>query len=252
MLKKLFFLFAFFFLCSSNLIAQRNVNDSAIFMPLISVDYTAMFGAADYADRFGFTNAIGLSADFKTKKNFIYGVHGNFLFGNQVNETSQFEPIVNSDGTVTNIGGATAGIALKMRGFNVNADFGYLFTFKKPNPNSGLFLKLGLGYLQHKIYIQNVEDDVPQFNGDYKKGYDRQSRGFNVTQHIGYMFINNKGIWNFHVGLYIAEGFTQNVRYNFDIKSKNSAIQTDLLFGIKAGWIVPIYKRAATMKKFYN
>ena len=221
-------------------------------MPLVSVDYTAMFGAADYYKRFGFTNALGLSVDFKTKKNLLFGIHGNFLFGSRVNETSQFEPMVNSDGNVTNIGGSIAGIALKMRGFNVNADIGYLFTFKKPNPNSGLFLKLGLGFLQHKIYIQNVEENVPQFNGDYKKGYDRQSRGANISQHIGYMFIANKGIWNFHIGLYMMEGFTQNVRYNFDTKSVNDKMQLDILFGIKAGWVVPIYKRAATAKKFYN
>ncbi len=251
MLKRLLFilvLFPFFNLDSK---AQRNVNDSSIFMPLVSIDYTAMFPAGDFGKRFGFTNGLGLSVDFKTKKKWIYGLHGNFLFSGQVKDVSQFEQIINSDGTVTAISGGLAGISLKMRGFNVNGDIGYLFTFKKPNPNSGLFIKGGLGYLQHKIYIQNVEEDVPQFNGEYKKGYDRLSMGLSIHQHIGYQYINGKGIWNFHAGLYFMEGLTQNIRYNFDTKSKSDKLQFDFLFGIKVGWTIPIYKRTPD-KIYYN
>lgn len=251
MLKRIVLFLGIFLFFVGNSVGQRNVKDSSIFIPLVSIDYTAMFGVADYGDRFGFTNAIGLTVDFKSKKNLIYGLHGNFMFGNQVKDATQFETVVNSDGTVTNASGALAGIALKMRGFNVNADIGYLFTFKKPNPNSGIFLKFGLGYLQHKIHIQNVEEDVPQFNGDYKKGYDRLSMGMNMTQHIGYQFINNKGIWNFHAGFFVMEGFTKNIRYNFDIKGKDSKLQIDVLFGIKVGWTVPIYKRTPE-RIYYN
>jgi hypothetical protein len=231
--------------------AQRNVRDSSIFMPLVSIDYSALFPAADFNERFGYTNGLGLTVDFKTKKNFIYGLHSNFLFGSKVKQTDQFEPMVNSDGTVSNFAGGIAAISLKMRGFNVNFDFGYLFTFQKPNPNSGLFLKLGVGFLHNMIYIQNIEEDVPQFNGEYKKGYDQLSMGINLSQNIGYQYIHSKGIWNFHVGLYIMEGMTKNVRYNYYTKSKNPTLQLDMMFGLKAGWIIPIYKRTAE-KYYYN
>lgn len=251
MLKRLIIVFIFLSIWGSKTFGQRNVKDSSIFMPLVSVDYTALFPAGEYGKKFGFSNAVGLSVDFKTKKNWIYGLHGNYLFGGSVKDVEQFEQIVNSDGTVTAIGGGLAAISLKMRGLNVNLDFGYLFTFKKPNPNSGLFVKVGVGYLQHKIFIQNVEEDVPQFNGEYKKGYDRLSMGVNFNQHIGYQFVHNKGIWNFHVGFYCMEGLTQNIRYNFDSKSKSNKIQFDFLYGIKAGWTIPIYKRTPE-RIYYN
>lgn len=231
--------------------SQRNVKDSSIFMPLISVEYSALWPASDYAERFGFTNAVGLTIDFKTKKNLIYGLHANYLFGSNVRETDQFTAIINADGTVSNLAGGLAGIALKMRGFNVNLDIGYLLAFDKPNPNSGIFFKLGVGYLQHKIYIQNQEEDVPQFNGEYKKGYDHLSMGMNFSQHIGYQYMNNRGIWNFHIGFYIAEGMTKNIRYNYFDKGVNPTLQMDIMFGVKAGWIIPIYKRTAE-KYYYN
>lgn len=223
--------------------AQRNVKDSSIFMPLLSVDYSALFPAGDFQDRFSFTNGIGGSIDFKTKKKFIFGVHGSFLFGQNVKESIQFGDVVNADGSVTNVSGSIGNAALKMRGFNVNLDFGYLLTFSKPNPNSGIFFKFGIGYIQNMVYIQNVEDNIPQINGEYKKGYDRFSVGMNISQHIGYQFMHNKGIWNFHVGFYISEGMTKNIRYNFDTKSKNPDLQLDIIYGIKLGWIIPVYKR---------
>lgn len=251
MFKRLLFAFVLISFFQVESVAQRNVRDSSIFMPLVSVDYTALFPGADYYKRFGYTNSIGLTVDFKMKSNWIFGLHGNFLFGGSVKDVSQFEEIINSDLTVTSLTGGLAAVALKMRGFNVNADFGYLFTFKKPNPNSGVFVKMGLGYLQHNIYIQNVEEDVPQLNGDYKKGYDRMSMGVNFNQHIGYQFISSRGFWNVHIGFYFMEGLTQNIRYNYDTKSKSNKLQFDLLYGIKAGWIIPIYKRTPD-KVYYN
>lgn len=218
-------------------------------MPLVSIDYTALFPTMDLEDRYGFFNGIGISIDFKTKKNFIYGLHSNFFFGGIVRQTEQFSDIVNSNGTVTNIFGSTGDAQLKMRGFNVNFDFGYLFTFKKPNPNSGLFVKIGGGFLHNVIYIQNQEQNIPQINGDYKKGYDFLSMGANLSQHIGYQFIHNKGIWNFHVGLYVMEGLTKNIRYIFYYKSYQTKLQWDIMYGIKVGWTIPIYKR--TPDKFY-
>jgi len=220
-------------------------------MPLLSVDYSALFPAGDYQDRFTYTNGLGGTIDFKTKKNLIFGVHGSFLFGKNVRQTSQFSTLINSDGTITNVAGAIGDASLKMRGFNVNLDIGYLFTFDKPNPNSGIFFKFGVGYLQNQVYIQNVEDNIPQINGEYKKGYDRMSMGINISQNIGYQFMHNKGIWNFHVGFYIMEGMTQNIRYNYDTKSKDPSLQLDILYGVKLGWIIPVYKRKPD-QYYYN
>lgn len=251
MIKKIVLGIVLSLISSNVIVAQRNVKDSSIFMPLVSIDYGALFPSGDYANRFGFTNALGLTIDFKTKKNLIYGIHSNFLFGNQVRQTKQFESLVNSDGTVSTLAGGIAAVSLKMRGFNVNLDLGYLITFSKPNPNSGIFLKFGAGFLHNKIHIQNVEQDVPQLNGQYRAGYDMLSYGANISQHIGYQYIHNKGVWNFHFGFYVIEGFTQNVRYNFLTKSKDNSTQFDVIYGFKLGWIIPIYRRTAD-RYYYN
>jgi hypothetical protein len=146
--------------------------------------------------------------------------------------------------------GQYADLSLFERGFYTSVKFGKIIPIFGSNVNSGLMLLAGGGYLQHKIKIQVVNNTAPQLNGDYKKGYDRLSDGFQVNQFVGYMHIGESRLANFFIGLEFVESWTQNRRsMNFDEGRRDSKERFDMLYGIKFGWIIPFRQRMP--KDFY-
>lgn len=228
----------------SNSQAQRNIRDSAVFTPVVAVTYAALFPGGDLADRFGFTNAIGLTVNFKGKKNWIYGGEAYFLFGNEIKEQSIFEGLATDQGYIRNTSGRYAEVLLRERGWHANFSIGKVFPWFGPNPNSGVMFKIGFGGILHKIYIESRNDFVPQLEDDYIKGYDRLTVGVTSTQFIGYLYQANQRYLNFYAGFEITEGFTQGLRdYNFDTRQSDKTNRFDMLWGFKVGWLVPIYRK---------
>ena len=106
--------------------------------------------------------------------------------------------------------------------------------------------------MQHKIKIETVGNTVPFLNKEYRKGYDHLSNGLALHQFIGYQYMGNKKTINFFAGFDFFEGFTQNRRdFNFDEMKKDEMKRKDILLGIKAGWILPLYKQAPN-SFYYN
>lgn len=237
---------------SFNFIAQRNIRDSVIGTPYVGVQYTGVFPGGDLAERFGYFNQIGAYAGYKTKHNWMFGLDGNFYFGNQIKDRSLLANFVDPNGVITNLDGGSGTVLLFMRGFNANATIGKLFPVLSPNPNSGIMVQLGAGYLLHKYRIETNDEVIPQFEEDYRKGYDRLAIGFNTSEFIGYSFMANQGVYNFYAGLYFQQGFTRNQRdLNWDQPNTpvSKDLRLDLQYGFRGGWIIPIYKRQP--KEFY-
>lgn len=238
---------------SSNSFAQRNVKDSIIGTPMVGVHYGANWTGGDLADRFGYLNHIGIAAGYKTNKNWYWGFDGNFIFGNKVrNVDSIFSHLQDSQGNITDINGDIAIVYLYARGFNANVSVGKLFPVLSPNSNSGIFVHLGFGYLLHRFRVETQDQVVPQLELDYRKGYDRLTIGPNIHQFVGYSFMANSGFYNFYAGFYAQQGFTKNQRTIF-FDQPNVPVPTstrlDLQFGLRAGWLIPFYKRQP--KDFY-
>lgn len=232
--------------------SQRNVRDTTIGTPYVGVQYTAVIPGGDLADRYGFLNQIGAFAGYKTSRNWIYGLDGNFIFGNTIKDNGFLENFVTQGGTITAASGAPGVVLLLSRGFYGNVTVGKIFPVLSPNPNSGIMLKFGVGYLYHKIRIETQEDFIPQFEEDYKKGYDRLTIGLSTTQFVGYSFMASSGVYNFYSGLYFNQGFTRNQRDLFWDQPEipvSKDIRLDLQFGVRVGWLIPIYKRQP--KEFY-
>lgn len=233
--------------------AQRNVKDSAIGTPYIGLQYTAALPMADLAQRYGFFNQAGTFAGYKTKKNWLYGVDANFYFGNEIKDRSLLANFIDPNGVITEAEGGSSGtVLLFMRGFSSNLSVGKIFPVLSPNPNSGLMVQFGAGYVLHKYRIETNNDFIPQFENDYRKGYDRLTVGVNTSQFLGYSFMANAGVYNFYAGLYFQQGFTRNQRdLNWD--QPETPVSKDIRFdhqiGLRAGWLIPIYKRQP--KEFY-
>jgi len=129
---------------------------------------------------------------------------------------------------------------------------GKIIAFKKPNVNSGIYIALGLGSLQHKIKIDVDKGTVPYLNEEYQKGYDRLTNGFAISQFIGYRFFGHYKLLNFFAGVELVEAFTQNRRaWNFDTNSSETGSRTDIMLGLKAGMVIPVYRKQTDKYYYY-
>ena len=191
-------------------------------------------------------------AAWKDAHNWVYGFEGNFIFGSQVKTKDLFVNLVDSNGQIYDEGGSAGLVVVNARGFNIDATFGKVIPVFSPNENSGLFLRGGVGYLQHKIRVETQDQYIPTLETSYRKGYDRYTTGFNFHEFVGYSFMANQGVVNFYGGFYFSQGLTKNRREIF-FDQPDTPVPTnwrlDGQMGIKLGWYIPIYERKP--KEFY-
>ncbi len=229
---------------------QGSIRDSAINMHIVSMGYSFQVPGGDLADRFGWNSMLEGGYAFKFRSNLCLAAHGGFLFGNNIREDSILAGIQNADGFILGDDGKFADVRLYERGYHISLTAGKLFTWGKPNPNSGILALIGPEFIQHKIRIEPIGNTAPQVSGDYRKGYDRLTNGIGLHEMIGYYYFGNRYLVNFYVGIECIQAFTKNRRdYNFDTMSKDDRTRVDMLYGIRAGWMLPLYKKAP--QKFY-
>lgn len=231
--------------------AQKSIKDSVIVTNLIYANYAMQFPGGDMADRFGMNSQVGPGFMIKNRSNWIFGFEGNFMFGNQINNTENILSLIEtSDGNLIDMQGIYADYNFNERGFSGFLKVGKLFPVWGPNQNSGILFTLGGGYLQHKIYIEHKDKTAPQITGEYLKGYDELKSGFASNIFLGYLFLGNLNKVNFFAGVDVTFGFTSNARpYSFNNMAHNTGSYNDIITGIKVGWIIPVYRRAP--KEFY-
>ena len=231
--------------------AQVDVKDSALSVSLFYPTYGFSKPGGDMAKRFGYSHQLGAGYMYKAANGWSISLEGNFIFRDGVkNPGSILSGITTSDGFVIDEGGFFANVMLLERGFAFWAKAGKLFQVGRSNPNSGLLVQLGGGMLQHKIRIEVAANSAPQLKGDYKKGYDHLCNGPAVSQFIGYQYLGNSRKINFFAGLEFAEAYTFSRRsYYFNDMIRPNEKRIDLLFSLKTGWYLPLYKK--TRQSFY-
>lgn len=234
-----------------NAMSQEKAKDSPVSIPFIYGFYGYQWPGADMAERFGSNSVIGPGFLWKTSSNWLAGAEFNYLFGNNTKYGFKiFEEIMTSSGNIISGDGTPSVVALFERGSLVGGKFGKLIPALGPDKNSGFFFTLGMGYMRHKIRIEVENQSAPQLKGDYKRGYDRLSGGFYLSQAVGYMYFGKRKLMNFMVSVEVFEGFNKGYReYNFDTMQPGNEKRFDLLIGPKIAWILPLRKRMA--QEFY-
>jgi hypothetical protein len=209
------------------------------------------FPAADMAKRFGISYRVGPSVFYKTKKNWIIGAKADFIFGNKIKEESFLANLKSPDESYISYNGMRVGISPFERGYLLGLQAGRIITLSDKSSDNGLMLLTSAGFIQHKILISyDRNTDLPQLAGDYKKGYDRLTNGVFLEQFVGYTYFSNNGLINFNIGLDVMAGFTKGRRdYLFDINKAGTDSRLDMLYGIRAGWYIPVFKRKS--EEFY-
>lgn len=243
MKRFLYILSALFLACGSGM-AQKSMKDSVFHMPIIGLHLSGDAPAADMAKRFGTNVNVGLPFFYKTGKNLIFGIEGNYFFGTKIKEHVMTNLINPQDQTITDVNGNPATFRLNERGWNVYLYFGKVFNKLGHNKNSGLMVWIGAGYMQHKINIYDVGKTLVQIHNGLVKGYDRLTGGPSSNQFIGYMFLSQNRIANFYAGFEFQEGFTTGLRgYQYDLMKSDKGSRLDILYGIRFGWLLPLYKK---------
>lgn len=225
--------------------AQHSLRDTSITVVPITLSYAYQAPLGDMALRFGGNHNIGLSAAVKFKSNYALGAEGSFIFGPNVKEVSMLNQITMDNGDIVDQNGDPATVVLYERGYTLMLTASKLMNIMGPNPNSGLLLKLGGGYMRHKVRIETLENVLPALEGEYAKGYDRLTAGPAAMFFVGYQHLGNSGVVNFLVGYELTMGFTHNLRpYNFDTGRTDASQRLDFLHGFRVGWTLPIHRNA--------
>ncbi|MFT6166739.1 MAG: hypothetical protein ACJASF_001432 [Vicingaceae bacterium] len=228
----------------------KNYRDSSESIPFIRFQYSYLLPSGDFEETFQQANTAGAALGFKTASNFQFEIEGNFMFGSKVKRVGLLSGIANERGDITDSQGELVRISYDLRGFSLFASVGKLIPLKFTNQNSGILTQLGVGYLQHKIFIDYRDGDVFQLSEEMLKGYDRLHSGLALKQFIGYQHFGKKNLYNFYLGLEFQQGFTKNRRgYNYDTQSFDLGRKLDFLYGFRAGWSIPIRQRAS--EEFY-
>lgn len=242
-----------FNLLTNNVFSQVNIRDSVISAPIIDFSYGYKIPGGDLGERFGASSEIGLSFFMKTETNLLYGVDWTYIFGNEVKDLDFTNGFRDSQGSILANNGLYSEVYFTERGFTLTAKIGKIIPVFNPNPNSGIMVLVGAGFLQHKIKIEDRFQEVPLLSSDkYYQGYDRLSNGFLLTEFIGYRLLSNRKLINLFGGFEFTQGFTKNRReINFDTGVKDTTKRIDLQMGIRIGFSLPLYKQI-THDYYYN
>tara|TARA_B100000401_G_C52794406_1_gene715093 strand:+ start:1003 stop:1749 length:747 start_codon:yes stop_codon:yes gene_type:complete len=238
------FLTPFFFFLSLGITAQ-NIKDSCISAPVFSFSYGHQFPFGDLQNRFGSNNNVGFSGGYKLKSNWLFEFSTDFIFGTNVKDTTIVDHLQNNQNWIINQLGEEGIILIQQRGQVFSFKAGKVFDIIGPNQNSGLIFKLGAGWLRHKIRVDNQYNRIPQLSQENLVFYDRLTSGLQLSQFIGYQHMSNNRLTNFYFGFDFLQGFTKGRRdYQIDLMGPANEKRIDLLWGIKFGWIVPVFRQA--------
>ena len=229
---------------------------------MFQVTYALQLPAFDTKELYGLTSSLGGSFVYKTESNWLFTANGNFIFGNKVkgDRISIFgEGITTVDGEIIGGSGSMSELTVDQRGFHFQGEVGKLFSCG-PNPNSGIFVQAGLGYLRNRIrtdfQVSMLNTPYP-VEEDYQYGYDRMRGGPAVHFETGYLYLSDTRLLNLSVALEVTYARTRDLRdYDFRVFTNPETNQmepvgrtdphkryNDFYYGIRVTWNIPTYQR---------
>ncbi len=248
----------FFSLYSQTSIRDQNYVDTATTMVWTNANfsYQIPFGDGYLARTFGNNFNVGTGIIVKPRSNWTIEGYFNYMFGSDVilPDTLVLGSMINHNGDLFDENGLKATIYLEGRYWSFGVGIGKIIPINKWK-NSGIWIKGGVGYLGHKIFITDPDNSVPQLDREtYRKGYDQRSSGVMLSQFIGYVYMHKKRVKSFYIGIELNEIWSKPDRnYSFMLgNTQNLPFQFSGLVGVKAGWIIPLYEKQRVVKFYTN
>lgn len=247
-MKRILPLFILFLISSFSSFAQEDLFGSTKTPArkgfIIGINGSVDFPMADMAKRFGTGYRVGAACLYKTTSNWIFGAKIDFMLGNIIKEDSFLINVKDKNGNVIDADGNKVGIGTFERGYMIGLQAGKIWNISKTNSDNGILFLTSAGFMQHRINLFDQNNSIVQLQKDYEKGYDRLTNGFFVEEYIGYNHLAKDGLINFTIGLDLTAGFTKGRRdFLFDVRRPDDKSRLDMLFGIRGGWYIPIFKK---------
>ena len=245
-------IFAFLAFCFSfATLAQtlRNVAQEQIHSPHISFTTGGFLPIGDLNDRYGAFAIVGANFGVKTENNGYWGFRATALTGADCQEPGLLTNLLTEDGEIIDNEGDVARISVRGRGgiFGIHGGkiFNDILSSPSSNPNSGLFVRGGIGSIHHKIRFDFTENRITQLDEPYVHGYDRLSWGVYASSFVGYWHMDNKRRINYYAGITSFAAHTFPMRTtNLDTGIPDVGPRLDAGLGLEFGWVLHIYKRA--------
>lgn len=236
--------------------AQKDIKKSCISTTLFQATYAYQFPGADTKTLYGNNSSVGGSVFYKTDKNWLWSVNGNFIFGNnlKVSREDVLGTILDHNGELITGDGIYASYSMFERGFHFQARVGKIFPVLSPNPNCGFFVQGGLGYLLNRIRTEfsSYASPPPNLANDYLYGYDRMRGGFAYSGEIGYLYMSNSRLLNFSLSFEFTQAHTRSLReWDFNLMKKDTNSYIDRYYGIRLAIYIPTYKRMPADYYYY-
>ncbi len=233
---------------------NKNYVDTAAIMIWAGVNLGGQIPIGLLHDWFKPNLSVGVDLTFKTKSNWTFDIAMNYMFGGNLRDTSYaflgslYQNHIIYDGN----GYAASGLSMEGRYWFFGAGVGKIIPVNRWK-NSGIWIKMNMGYFGHKIRINDYDHQIPQFDGDYKKGYDHLSAGFAMNQFIGYLFIQKNRVLSFYGGIEFYEIWSKPSRnYIFNEgPTAGSKNKFSSLIGLRIGWNIPLYEKKS-VTTFYT
>ncbi|MDP4267164.1 MAG: hypothetical protein Q8880_07000 [Bacteroidota bacterium] len=254
-IRKVFLIFLVILLLNEVKAQKKNISvvkDSATSLISLSAVYGYQYPGHDMANRFLSNNSIGAGLLFKNKMNWIFEIEGSYIFRDTLKQTNLFSSISTSDDNIIDANGMYAEVFARERGFTLYGKVGKILPVLNINPNSGPFIMVGAGCLEHKIDIVVTDNSAPQLSKEYKKGYDRLTFGPSFSESIGYIYYGKRRLINFFAAIEFNQAFTKNL-HNFDYNTgmTDNSKRYDTLWGFKVGWMINLYRQKPYKDSFY-
>lgn len=207
--------------------------------------------SGDMSDRFGRNMNFQLGIDHIMSNNWYMSGWFTYRFGDQVKE-DVLAHFRHQSGDFLAPDGQTAIVLLRQRGAALGLTGGKIIPMGKPTTHSGIRIGVGVHYASHYIRIQDENNAINQVLDPYKKGYDRLTRGFGISQEIGYQYLSTDGLLNLYAGLELNQSFTSSVRsIDFTTNTNNSGSRTDILSGVRVAMFIPIFRGSQEAEDIY-
>ena len=250
----------------------KDIMKEPIPIVMFQATYAFHIPAFDLRADYGVSNTIGGSIVFKTASNWLFTANGNFIFGNQLKADRVHifgEGITTDVGEITGGSGLYSTFAIYQRGMHLQAEVGKLFPIW-PNPNSGIFVQVGIGYLRNRTHIdfdRNTNNTPYVVYKEYEYGYDRMRGGPAFHLETGYLYLSNTRIANFSISLEATYARNRDLReYDFRVFTNpetgvmepvgttnpndpnynslyHKPFYNDFYYGIRVSWYIPTYQR---------
>ena len=218
---------------------------------LFGIGVAPSIGLGEFGDKFRTFSSIPLSATYKTTKNVTMGVMGSGYFGQDILAPGLFQGMTFDDQLI-DINGNPAAVRFQMRGWYTMATVGKIFSLKRPNPNKGIHVRFGAGFMQHKLRMQFDSDKLPQLEDEYIKGYDQLHNGAMFMGSVQYHVISLHNL-SVYAGIDYIQGYTRSRRsWEYSLNKKDGGLKTDRYLSFNAGIMIPLKIYKSTEARYFE